>query len=70
MDDSGSWGRGGFFWAIAKISPAPQKNYETAAEMGDLHLGDAHLVQIDDNSMWYWKKSLALTCFQHMWRIL
>jgi hypothetical protein len=44
-------GRGGFFWAIAKISPMPQNNYEKAAEMGDLHLGDAHLVQIDDLSM-------------------
>lgn len=50
LDDSGNWGRGGFFWAIAKLSPLPQSSYETAAEMDDIHLGDAHLVQIDDNS--------------------
>ncbi len=43
-------GRGGFMWAIAKLSPAPQQNYEAASEMGDLHLGDAHLVQVDDDS--------------------
>eukprot|EP00026_Physarum_polycephalum_P001249 Phypoly_transcript_01250.p1 GENE.Phypoly_transcript_01250~~Phypoly_transcript_01250.p1 ORF type:complete len:1141 (+),score=298.60 Phypoly_transcript_01250:98-3520(+) len=50
LDDSGNWGRGGFFWAIAKLSPAPQANYELASEMGDIHLGDAHLVQIDDST--------------------
>ncbi|XP_060086323.1 chromodomain-helicase-DNA-binding protein 1-like [Ylistrum balloti] len=48
-DDSGSWGRGGIFSAIGRRSSAPQEQYELAGDMGDLALGDCHLIALDDN---------------------
>ncbi|KAK2144952.1 hypothetical protein LSH36_716g01015 [Paralvinella palmiformis] len=48
LDDSGYWGRGGLFTAINNISDQPKKQYELADEMKDLHLGDVHLVPMDD----------------------
>ena len=48
LSDSGSWGRGGLFTAISKISNLPQQNYESAKENQDLHLGDAHLIALND----------------------
>jgi len=47
-DDSGYWGRGGLFTAINNVSDQPKKQYELADEMKDLHLGDVHLVPMDD----------------------
>ncbi|KAL6520020.1 hypothetical protein OROHE_017163 [Orobanche hederae] len=46
VDNSGNWGRGGLFDAVARLSP---NAYERPSEFGDLHLGDLHLVQINDN---------------------
>ncbi|KAK6180019.1 hypothetical protein SNE40_012242 [Patella caerulea] len=47
-DDSGRWGRGGLFSAIASRSPQPEKQYELAGKCQDLALGDCHLINIDD----------------------
>ncbi|XP_033752107.1 chromodomain-helicase-DNA-binding protein 1-like [Pecten maximus] len=47
-DDSGGWGRGGIFSAIGRRSTAPQEQYELAGDMGDLALGDCHLISLDD----------------------
>ncbi|KAL6531390.1 hypothetical protein OROMI_027753 [Orobanche minor] len=47
VDNSGNWGRGGLFDAVARLSP---NAYERPSEFGDLHLGDLHLVQI--NGQW------------------
>ncbi|CAI8031063.1 Chromodomain-helicase-DNA-binding protein 1-like [Geodia barretti] len=48
VDDSGRWGRGGLFSALSARSPQPQVHYELAGQMKDLHLGDAHIVPVDD----------------------
>jgi superfamily II DNA or RNA helicase len=45
----GVWGRGGLFDAINRISMKPQENYEEAKRNHDLKLGDANLVQINEN---------------------
>ena len=47
-DNSGRWGRGGVFSALSSRSTAPEKQYELAFKMKDLHLGDAHMVPVDD----------------------
>jgi O-acetyl-ADP-ribose deacetylase (regulator of RNase III) len=46
LDNSGQWGRGGFFNAISALSVLPEQNYAMAHKMGDLKLGDVHLVPI------------------------
>jgi hypothetical protein len=46
VDDSGGWGRGGFFRALDGVSPLCASSYERAGNMDDLHLGDAHLVPL------------------------
>ncbi|KAL7590939.1 hypothetical protein Lser_V15G31830 [Lactuca serriola] len=46
VDDSGKWGHGGMFDALAKLSPEIPSAYERASEFGDLHLGDLHLIQV------------------------
>ena len=43
-DSNGEWGRGGLFSAITKISKIPSSKYELAKTMGDLKLGQCHLV--------------------------
>ena len=48
VDNSGQWGRGGLFSALAARSIEPQSCYELAGRMRDLKLGDAHLIPIDD----------------------
>ncbi|KAL3649421.1 putative helicase chr10 [Castilleja foliolosa] len=50
VDDSGNWGRGGLFDALARLSATVPNAYERASEFGDLHLGDLHLVQITDDN--------------------
>ncbi|GAB4844308.1 Probable helicase chr10 [Ancistrocladus abbreviatus] len=50
VDDSGNWGHGGMFDALAKLSIKIPEAYERASEFKDLHLGDLHLIQIDDDS--------------------
>lgn len=37
------------FKAISKLSKIPEKRYKEAKENQDLHLGDAHLIKINDN---------------------
>ena len=48
VDNSGRWGRGGVFSALSARSPCPEQQYEMAHQMKDLHLGDVHLVAVDD----------------------
>ncbi|KAL5571832.1 hypothetical protein UlMin_021429 [Ulmus minor] len=47
VDDSGSWGRGGMFDALAKLSGNIPDAYNRASEFGDLHLGDLHLIRVN-----------------------
>uniref|UniRef100_A0A0D3BPZ7 Helicase C-terminal domain-containing protein n=1 Tax=Brassica oleracea var. oleracea TaxID=109376 RepID=A0A0D3BPZ7_BRAOL len=49
VDDSGTWGRGGMFNALSKLSSTVPDAYHRASEFKDLHLGDVHLIKIDDN---------------------
>jgi hypothetical protein len=49
VDDSGNWGRGGMFDALSKLSNTVPTAYHRASEFKDLHLGDLHLIKIDDN---------------------
>ncbi|XXG78628.1 hypothetical protein AAC387_Pa08g2534 [Persea americana] len=55
IDNSGNWGRGGMFDALANLSGAIPDAYCQASECGDLHLGDLHLIKInegeDENNM-------------------
>ncbi|XP_026444753.1 probable helicase CHR10 isoform X2 [Papaver somniferum] len=46
VDNSGNWGRGGMFDALAKLSASIPEAYHRASEFGDLHMGDLHLIQI------------------------
>lgn len=48
VDDSGNWGHGGMFDALGRLSSKVPETYERASECGDLHLGDLHLIQVDD----------------------
>ncbi|XP_072179919.1 chromodomain-helicase-DNA-binding protein 1-like [Diadema setosum] len=48
VDDSGNWGQGGLFTALARRSPQPEEAYKLAGKMRDLSLGDLHLIPIDD----------------------
>ncbi|CAN0921813.1 Probable helicase CHR10 [Linum grandiflorum] len=50
VDDSGNWGRGGLFDALARLSSAIPDAYERASEFGDLHLGDLHLIKINEGN--------------------
>ncbi|KAG7025346.1 putative helicase CHR10, partial [Cucurbita argyrosperma subsp. argyrosperma] len=49
VDNSGSWGHGGMFDALAKLSDSIPSAYERASEFRDLHLGDLHLIKLEDN---------------------
>ncbi|XP_031398610.1 probable helicase CHR10 isoform X3 [Punica granatum] len=65
VDNSGKWGHGGMFNALANLSPTIIDAYERAAEFGDLHLGDLHLVKIQDaeqngNGDYTWWVALAV----------
>ncbi|CAN1248739.1 Probable helicase CHR10 [Linum perenne] len=50
VDDSGNWGHGGLFDALARVSSAILDAYQRASEFGDLHLGDLHLIKINVNA--------------------
>ncbi|VDO59655.1 unnamed protein product [Onchocerca flexuosa] len=45
VDNSGVFGNGGVFDALRRKSQKIVDTYELAGKMGDLHLGDAHLVE-------------------------
>lgn len=49
VDDSGSWGHGGMFDAMAKLSARIPSAYERASEVGDLHLGDLHIIEVTED---------------------
>ncbi|KAK9273105.1 hypothetical protein L1049_017912 [Liquidambar formosana] len=49
VDDSGNWGRGGMFDALVKLSASIPDAYQRASEFGDLHLGDLHLIKINED---------------------
>ncbi|KAL8486627.1 hypothetical protein ACS0TY_023354 [Phlomoides rotata] len=45
VDNSGNWGHGGMFDALARLSAAVPNAYERALKFGDLHPGDLHLIE-------------------------
>eukprot|EP00029_Vermamoeba_vermiformis_P011169 TRINITY_DN6077_c1_g2_i1.p1 TRINITY_DN6077_c1_g2~~TRINITY_DN6077_c1_g2_i1.p1 ORF type:complete len:411 (+),score=118.19 TRINITY_DN6077_c1_g2_i1:138-1235(+) len=47
MDSSGKWGYGGFFNAISQLCPRAEENYSMAHKMGDLKMGDVHLIPVE-----------------------
>ncbi|KAK4414628.1 putative helicase CHR10 [Sesamum alatum] len=49
VDNSGNWGHGGLFDALARLSATIPNAYERASEFGDLHLGDLHLIAVTDD---------------------
>ncbi|KAL9252744.1 putative helicase CHR10, partial [Drosera capensis] len=51
VDDSGTWGHGGMFDALVKLSDRIPEAYERASQFKDLHLGDLHIIQIDDDEV-------------------
>ncbi|KAE9617864.1 putative DNA helicase chromatin remodeling SNF2 family [Lupinus albus] len=50
VDTSGHWGHGGMFDALTRLSRGVSDAYERASEHGDLHLGDLHLIRLEDGS--------------------
>ncbi|PNT78386.1 hypothetical protein BRADI_1g78440v3, partial [Brachypodium distachyon] len=48
VDNSGTWGHGGMFDALASLSTCIPDAYHRACEFDDLHLGDLHLIQLDE----------------------
>ncbi|TVU48703.1 hypothetical protein EJB05_08348, partial [Eragrostis curvula] len=50
MDDSGTWGHGGMFNALTSLSTCIPDAYHRASEFDDLHVGDLHLIQLDEAS--------------------
>ncbi|KAI8024668.1 putative helicase CHR10 [Camellia lanceoleosa] len=49
VDDSGNWGHGGMFDALEKLSASVSSAYHRASEFKDLHLGDLHLIEIEED---------------------
>ncbi|KAL6981284.1 putative helicase chr10, partial [Sarracenia purpurea var. burkii] len=49
VDDSGNWGHGGMFDALAKLSASVPSAYDQAFQFKDLHLGDLHLIEIKED---------------------
>ncbi|CAA6656166.1 unnamed protein product [Spirodela intermedia] len=50
VDNSGRWGHGGMFDALSALSNSIPDAYHRAFEFGDLHLGDLHLVKLNESS--------------------
>ncbi|XP_042055983.1 probable helicase CHR10 [Salvia splendens] len=49
VDDSGNWGHGGLFDALARLSASIPNAYQRASEFGDIHLGDLHLIEVTED---------------------
>ncbi|KAF9602963.1 hypothetical protein IFM89_032966 [Coptis chinensis] len=49
VDNSGNWGHGGMFDALAKLSPSVPDAYERAFQFKDLHMGDLHLIRTSED---------------------
>nr|ACF22767.1 SNF2P [Brachypodium distachyon] len=71
VDNSGTWGHGGMFDALASLSTCIPDAYHRACEFDDLHLGDLHLIQLD-GWLLHWlhyftsfKTSTCLTCVSY-----
>ena len=50
VDNSGVWGTRGFFKSLSSLSSTIGNSYVLAGAMDDLHLGDAHLIDISTPS--------------------
>ncbi|ONK72933.1 uncharacterized protein A4U43_C04F25090 [Asparagus officinalis] len=50
VDNSGKWGHGGMFDALACLSTSIPNAYCRAFECGDLHTGDLHLIKLNGSS--------------------
>ncbi|XP_037437385.1 probable helicase CHR10 [Triticum dicoccoides] len=48
VDNSGTWGHGGMFDALTSLSTYIPDAYHRASEVDDLHMGDLHLIQLDE----------------------
>ncbi|KAG2555429.1 hypothetical protein PVAP13_9KG246600 [Panicum virgatum] len=48
IDNSGTWGHGGMFDALTSLSTCIPDAYHRASEFDDLHMGDLHLIQLDE----------------------
>nr|XP_025659071.1 probable helicase CHR10 isoform X5 [Arachis hypogaea] len=48
VDTSGRWGHGGMFDSLTRLSTSIGYAYEWASENEDLHLGDLHLIKLED----------------------
>uniref|UniRef100_A0ACD5WPM2 Uncharacterized protein n=1 Tax=Avena sativa TaxID=4498 RepID=A0ACD5WPM2_AVESA len=48
VDNSGTWGRGGMFDALTGLSTHIPDAYKRASEFDDLHMGDLHLIELDE----------------------
>lgn len=49
IDNSGTWGHGGMFDALTGLSTCIPDAYHRASGFGDLHMGDLHLIQLDED---------------------
>ncbi|KAF5193933.1 Chromatin remodeling [Thalictrum thalictroides] len=49
VDNSGNWGHGGMFNALAKLAPSVPDAYQQAFQFKDLHMGDLHLIKISED---------------------
>ncbi|KAI4996525.1 hypothetical protein ZWY2020_051445 [Hordeum vulgare] len=48
VDNSGTWGHGGMFDALTSLSTYIPDAYHRASEVDDLHMGDLHLIELDE----------------------
>ncbi|OQU93485.1 hypothetical protein SORBI_3001G543100 [Sorghum bicolor] len=48
IDNSGTWGHGGMFDALTSLSTCIPDAYHRASKFDDLHMGDLHLIQLDE----------------------
>ena len=62
VDNSGTWGKGGMFSALNRLSLHIEKVYEAAHAAGDLHMGDFHLIPLDGNCIF-----CNCMCFEIIW---
>lgn len=46
VDNSGAWTNRGVFRALSELSPRVEEVYTTAGSIKDLHVGDAHLIDL------------------------
>lgn len=49
VDNSGNWSHKGVFRTLSQLSESVENAYVLSKEMEDLHVGDAHLVEVPDS---------------------